>query len=82
MVVALGHKVGQNQRLSLTPGMKESLQLLKMPLPALLDFIDQKIAANPFLDWKDGAPPSALTRLSGFAQDAADTLEAQPPSTA
>ncbi|MFT8891517.1 MAG: RNA polymerase factor sigma-54 [Acetobacter papayae] len=82
MVVALGHKVGQNQRLSLTPGMKESLQLLKMPLPALLDFIDQKIAANPFLDWKDGAPPSVLTRLSGFAQDAADTLEAQPPSTA
>ena len=82
MVVALGHKVRQNQRLSLTPGMKESLQLLKMPLPALLDFIDQKIADNPFLDWKDGMPPSALTRLSGFAQDAADTLEARPPSTA
>ena len=82
MVVALGHKVGQNQRLSLTPGMKESLQLLKMPLPVLLDFINQKIADNPFLDWKDGMPPSALTRLSGFTQDAADTLEAAPPSTA
>lgn len=82
MVVALGHKVGQNQRLSLTPGMKDSLQLLKMPLPALLDFIEQKIASNPFLDWKEGAPPPALARLSGFEQDTTDTLEARAPSTA
>lgn len=47
------HKMSQHQRMmykmSLTPSMRQSLQLLSMPTKDLIEYIDSVVASNPFL---------------------------------
>jgi len=43
----------QNQRLALTPGLRQSLNILQLPAAVLADHVVAEVAENPFLEYKE-----------------------------
>lgn len=46
-------RLRQSQRLALTPGLRQSINILQLPAASLADLVAEEVAENPFLDYQE-----------------------------
>ena len=74
MGIVLSQKFKQSQKLSLTPSLKKSIDLLQLSRYELINKIHQEIEENPFLEKVDDFEISSTKENFDFDQESCKSL--------